>query len=375
MDCLVTKLKGTVNDDSLLKLGELRITLPYLGKVQNLILSNDKGAVSAKIISGGALLCDMEGQNGVTSKDNINGETFVKTNEGETSIMSIADKYSLTDLSLGGYKDVEYRGIKIEGGLSALRHCTKLKSLNVASSALTDDFSSLALLKDSLKSFVAENTVVTGNISLFENFKKLTALLLGSSRYSGTINLDNLPNLQSIGLEQNSNAIPAPFDALAGKDWAQFSFGGNYTYETKDFSLRTYGVDGESCHIGSAFNLTITNLDGFLNDISKASFRGVSINLKVAHGDRTSASDTAISTLQGKNVTVTVPVATDARTISTMSLDSGNYGIAYKDKELIVEPVDLTKMQIHPASGVTVKTFDTKENAEKFIEDNGLVRV
>lgn len=92
-------------------------------------------------------------------------------------------------------------------------------------------------------------------------------------------------------------------------------------------------------------------------------------------GTRTSASDSAISTLQEKGFTVTVPTATDANSISTMSLDSGNYGIAYKDKELIVEPVDLTKMQIYPASDVTVKKFDTPEDAEKFIKDNGLVKV
>ena len=92
-------------------------------------------------------------------------------------------------------------------------------------------------------------------------------------------------------------------------------------------------------------------------------------------GTRTSASDAAILALQGKGFTVSVPVATDASSVSLMNTKVGeNFGIAYKDKELIVEPIDLSKMQIYPASGVTVKTFDTKENAEKFIEDYGLVK-
>lgn len=95
-----------------------------------------------------------------------------------------------------------------------------------------------------------------------------------------------------------------------------------------------------------------------------------------ATGTRTSASDTAISTLQEKGFTVTVPDATDASSVSLMNTKVGeNFGIAYKDKELIVEPVDLTKMQIYPASGVTVKMFDTLEEARAFISSNGLVKV
>ena len=92
-------------------------------------------------------------------------------------------------------------------------------------------------------------------------------------------------------------------------------------------------------------------------------------------GTRTSASDAAISVLQGKGFTVNVPAVTDSNSISLMSeVPNENFGIAYKDKELIVELVDLSKMQIYPADGVTVKTFATKEGAEKYIKNNVLIR-
>lgn len=145
---------------------------------------------------------------------------------------------------------------------------------------------------------------------------------------------------------------------------------GTFTYSDQLFAGKTY-----SAVLGR--NLTINNLDGFLNAFSQASFKDItgqdSKHLTITGGSRTTASDAAISTLQSKGVTVSVPVATNA--IQTMAVnDNGNWAVDCKDgKALARVPVDLTKMVIVPASGVTVKTFDTKENAEKFIEDNRFV--
>lgn len=91
-------------------------------------------------------------------------------------------------------------------------------------------------------------------------------------------------------------------------------------------------------------------------------------------GTRTSASDAAIATLQGKGFTVTVPEATDAASVMTMAANGlENFGVAYKDGQLVVGPVDLSKQKIYPAPGVTVETFATEEEAERFIEEKGLV--
>lgn len=159
------------------------------------------------------------------------------------------------------------------------------------------------------------------------------------------------------------------FDLLASKSFANCNAGGNYTYTSKTFTGKSYGVVG-----GNYF--TCVNLDDFLNDFQIVSASPLNnMHSITMQGTRTSASDAAISTLQGKGFTVTVLAATDANSISLMSAKSNeNFGIAYKDKELIVEPVDLSKMQIYPAKDVSVQKFDTLENAEKFIASAGLVK-
>lgn len=83
---------------------------------------------------------------------------------------------------------------------------------------------------------------------------------------------------------------------------------------------------------------------------------------------------TCHTAVQEKGYTVTVPEATDAASIMTMAANGlENFGVAYKDGQLVVGPVDLSKQKIYPAPGVTVETFATKEEAERFIEEKGLV--
>lgn len=93
-----------------------------------------------------------------------------------------------------------------------------------------------------------------------------------------------------------------------------------------------------------------------------------------AAGD--SALQTAISTLQGKGVTVSIGYSdTAVNEIALMSAKKASkYGIVYKGKELIVEPSDTNKTLVAPAYDCTYKEFATKEEADNFIKANGLVK-
>lgn len=84
----------------------------------------------------------------------------------------------------------------------------------------------------------------------------------------------------------------------------------------------------------------------------------------------------AISTLSGKGVTVTVTYLGGTNGISLMSLDTqaAKYAIVYKGKELIVEPADLNHATVSAAYDCTYKEFDTLEEAQAFITSNGLAK-
>lgn len=89
-----------------------------------------------------------------------------------------------------------------------------------------------------------------------------------------------------------------------------------------------------------------------------------------------SALQTAISTLQGKRVTVSIVYSdTAANGIALMSAkEASKYGIVYKGKELIIEPADTSRTLIAPANDCSYKEFDTLGDAQMFIKSANLVK-
>ncbi len=85
---------------------------------------------------------------------------------------------------------------------------------------------------------------------------------------------------------------------------------------------------------------------------------------------------TAVNTLTGKGITVSITYLGGSNGISLMSAKTANkYAIVYKGKELIVEPADTSKTLIAPANDCTYKEFNSLEEVQKFILSNGLVKV
>ena len=385
MDCLITKLKGTVNDGSLPKLGsmlfKLRTTTTYWVKIEaigkDVSFSSADGSNIFSMSSGG------EEKTNVINVGESNTVFYVDTSKGVT--ISIDNKYNLEKLDVYPFEgnkvtvDLNFEDLKyckklswlalsymrLSGDISALQNLTALTYINLDGTQVTGDISALQNLT-ALTSINLDGTQVTGDISALQNLTALTSIQLNDTQVTGDISvLDKLTKLTTFDCYNGGDFTGDFFGKLASKDWTLFQCNGNFTYTTKNYNGRTYkSVGSNRCNCD--------NLDAFLNDFQTVN--STTNGELIMTGTRTSASDAAVSALQGKGFTVTVPSATDANSISTMSERiNENYGIAYKDKELIVEPVDLTKMQIYPASGVTVKTFDTKENAEKFIEDNRFV--
>lgn len=449
MDCLVTKLKGTVDDTSLLKMGEMRLKKSMVSswndKVQSFVISFNE-PVTLSIIGDG-YFTDKEGSTnkGKNLSISTGNSVSVYVSNGDFEI-SIPNKYAISRfnfnsgegddtldaemnksksfdvaslnysndlayLSLantGAYgdargwnfpmlenaylansdivlntkaigtlklvKDVIANALNIDGDISELSGLTAIQTLNLSQTDISGDVASLSGLDTLLVLNINNCASVYGSLSSFTSLTKLTQLNLSYTGVTGSVDslsaLADLASLSIAGLNVTGDVSKLPnkiaFISGAGNTGAGFTWG-----STRSGSA--YIIALEQVNLGSYVDAMLNNQAncqiGYTGHDSEPWYKVIS-----ATGTRTSASDSAISTLQEKGFTVTVPVATDAKSISTMSLDSGNYGIAYKDKELIVEPVDLTKMQIYPAKGVSVQKFDTLENAEKFIVSSGLVK-
>ena len=414
MDCLVTKLKGSVNDPSLLKLGQTSFKVNC--SIASHFVLYTRGEVIISTKSGNAVLSDNSGMtnkvnrlsvsnineyskyvyvntNGATeeiiidSYYNVRGFVFddANANIDASKLISLIPYFNkpLYEITYAGEIPVELELFKdnpVQRGVYLLNAVGDIA--NLATSFHTPgEVGSSHIAGDIYGDINAFNGALLGNLNMYNNLAingnigtlempNVTRLQIYSTSISGDVEtlVSNCPKLTYL----NAGDVELTgdyFSALSSRSFSELVCSGNFTYSSQSFSGKTYGRVGGD-------NFTCINLDGFLNAFQQANASSGTKSIKMS-GTRTSASDDAISTLQEKGFTVTVPVATDVSSISLMSvnsLDSGNYGIAYKDKELIVKPVDFTKMQIYPASGVTVEKFDTKENAEKFITSAGLVK-
>lgn len=93
--------------------------------------------------------------------------------------------------------------------------------------------------------------------------------------------------------------------------------------------------------------------------------------------DATENITSAINTLSGKGVTVSITYLGGSREASLMSEKTTNkYAIVYKDNELIIEqPTNLNNSTVIAANDCIYKEFESKEEAKEFVSINNLIKV
>lgn len=256
------------------------------------------------------------------------------------------------------------------GDISSFSNAGSLRVIELSNSSVEGDISVFSN-KEQLQQVHLRNTDVSGNISSLNNLSTLTYVNLDGTNVSGSF--DSLDNIKSSGLVFNADNVTLTgdyFGFLRSHNDSDITSGGTFSYASSAWgaiSQRRIGGTGFTCQ-------TLDDALNGIKDISVSETNSSNVSPSVTMlGTRTTASDAAISTLQGKGFTVTVPEATDAASMMAMAANGlENFGIAYKDGQLVVGPVDLSKQQIYPAAGVTVETFATKEEAERFIKEKGL---
>ena len=317
-NCLVTKLAGIVNNPSLLKLGELKLTsnLTSIGNSGDYIRvdgSTDK-PVTLKMETG-YFRASKSSNDSIGTELTVNSASEIFPSTGE-HVISVSPKYNIQWLQnvamniddLIFSKDLKSLALlpSSYGDISSLKDLTELSLLITDNSKLYGDISSLKDLT-ALSSLSMLNTQLSGNIASFALLTNLNVFELSSNVGKIVGDISSLKNLSKLerfkmlyrDIYGDLATIPANCRFASLSNLAKFTWG------TRPSSSKILAIEGSP---------TISNIDKMLQDQAACQASISSSDLTyyktiTATGTRTSASDAAVQTLQSNGYTVSITPA------------------------------------------------------------------
>lgn len=308
--CFITRLKGSVTNN----------TLPILGAVRVNVVGEENSAnpISGNLTFEGSK-CNWKGTSGCTLPSYPDYELNkynVKTTKEAKGLLLLTDKYSLKLI------DINY-GYGACVKLSDLSFCKNLYSLNISNSYQEGDLSEISDLN--LQRLNVSNSKITGSLDSLSKMTSLTDINIDTTSIGGDIanlagnkdiskvNVRNshvYGNVSSlIGCSKISNILCMGSSVVEGnlEDFANHAnlvafqnLALNNTWSSE--SLRPSNMP--KIIITSKFK-TATDTDNFLKNMAKCSDEGVKEKtFFFFNSHRTSASDAAVSTLQSAGYTL-----------------------------------------------------------------------
>lgn len=303
--CLITKMKGSVSGADLPVVGKIRIKL--LGKTND-NNSNSQGYLNVKNSN-----MEWAGEEKVVSEET--GSYTIYFKQPKSGVVYCSDKYNVTSIQT----DWMYAAnVKFE---DLNKYCGNLTSLLLSNSGQTGDLSEIAGLI--LTRLSLSHSKVTGDITSLPNrfllnylnisnnktisvnmqdlsiCTGLTNLNLTDSMATGDIaNLSTLTNLEILDVKKTS--VSGDLSSLAGLSKLYYftNWDLQNTWSSQDLRPSSSKI------ISGEFRFaTATDTDNFLINMAKCQAADrKQIFFQQSH--RTSASDAAVSTLQGKGYTL-----------------------------------------------------------------------
>ena len=325
--CLVTKLNGSVDNQELIRFGEMRIRIAKVETptsiTQGFGLSVDK-PITLEIIGNGHFTNSTLTENKGKSINLNSGDNGIYVSNDDVEI-AILGKYSLTKVRYYAALPSELYASNIYFDISGLKYSTAMSDISMKMAKISGDIDNLKNLTN-LIILDLQNTQVSGDIVAFKNLTNIFYLDLQNTKVSGDIdNLKNLTNLTTLNLQ----------NAKVSGDIAAFK---NLTKIQKNLNIKK--IDNLSGNIGSLpdniiyvsnwnghsnftwttssrtnilamENIACDNIDKLLQDMSNMNAVSSEEISKIISliGTRTSASDAAVQTLQSKGYTVSVTPA------------------------------------------------------------------
>ena len=310
--CLVTKLNGSSNNSELLRLGEMRIKIL---KVQNptdhtqgFSLGFNK-PVTLEIVSDGYFtdktLTENKGKK-ITLDAGLNSIWVNGTHDVEIAIL---DKYSLTQILfyyIGEASDTYANNIKFN--IADLKYSNALTNISMDGSQVSGNIGDLKSLT-ALTTLSLFNSQVSGNIGDLKSLTALTKLFLSNAQIpiTGDIGvLSVMSKCEEMTLQYGRfTGDLATTPALCRFISFTHDKGSVLTWSTRPSTARIIAMEGEA---------SLTNIDKMLQDQAQCQVGFSSSDypqykvISIA-GNRTSASDAAVETLQQKGYTVSITKA------------------------------------------------------------------
>lgn len=346
--CLVTKLNGVINNNTLPRLGCIAVSFKQLENptefTQGLGVTFKKAA-TAKIV-GNAYFTDKTltenkgtelsfgaGENGsvfVSNGDCIvyftnkyalselkryaYSSNYPSTSTGNKTLslddLKYSNSISVLDLnnnvngsieSLSNKKDllsVLISGDGITGDINSFKESVRLSLLTCTNTNITGNISFMRYLAN-IQSVNLYGTVLSGDISSLQNCTKATSLEFYASNeapitgdLASLVNLNKLVHLSITynRLSGDLSNMPASFSSIVLN-----GCNSSFTWRERNSSCKAISIQG---------NPIIDNVDKMLNDQANCILNTSGV-IEVI-GNRTSASDSAVQTLQSHGYTVSV---------------------------------------------------------------------
>ena len=311
--CLVTKLNGTVNNSSILRLGEMRfkvnkVDVPTEGTQFLGLFVNTPSKVE---IIGDGYFTDknlQENKGKSLSIDSTTNGIFVSsTSDVEVALLGKYAIFRINAYYNNQPNDTVYTKNKFFD-INDLKYSTALITLNLPNAQVSGDVVNLKNLT-ALTNLNLANTQVSGDIANLKNLTALTTLNLYGEYTSLTGNIDELSALSKC-TEMSFKYSKLTGDLATLPSVCRFaSFqndkGSVFTWSTRSSSAKIIAIEG---------NATLNNIDKMLQDQAQCQVGFSSTDaiwyktIQVA-GNRTSASNDAVATLQQKGYTISIAKA------------------------------------------------------------------
>ena len=323
--CLITKLNGSVQNNSLLRIGEFTVKVSKVesptADSQKFSIMNTKDS-QLRIIGDGYFTNETLTENkGKVMNISANTETLVYYSNGDYEI-AVSEKYSL--YSIGIFLSTNWKDFKgkLSFDIESLKYSPNIIQLFLSNTQVTGDIAVLGKLTGIQIVFLSI-TQVTGDIAVLGKLTNIRKLSLADTQVTGDIavlgRLTNLTDIPSV----NNTKVTGDISIYRNTSYSQLQFTGTSVYG--DLSVLPNNVLWVQGRNTGTFTWTgiknrtnilalelckCDNIDAFLNDMAtlEAKFASEQIWHKTISliGTRTSASDAAVQTLQQKGYTVSV---------------------------------------------------------------------
>ena len=283
--CLVTKLNGSVDNTSLLRIGEMRISISKIDSpnhwTQSFNITVNNLTVLEIIGDGYFTDVNLTANNGkkTTLNPNVSEKVYVSNGNFEIAIL---DKYALVsildyDTYSAGNSTYSQKNKSISD-IGCFKYSTTLTNLTLRNTNISGDIANLKNLT-ALTNLELSNTQIplTGEISALSTLSNCGTMTLTYSKLTGDLAI--LPNAcYKVDMSNSKGSV--------------------FTWSTRPSSAYIISFLGAA----PLYN----NVDKMLQDQAQCQVGPSSDRVISVAGTRTSASDAAVATLQQKGYTVTI---------------------------------------------------------------------